>query len=259
MTPRKGQVTIFIIAAVVIVAGLALFLLFRAKIIPNLPGNGGENPKSILEACLEDKVKEGSLILMQRGGSIKNNLSIEFKFEDESLMRNVSYLCYSQNYYLPCIVQEPILIEHLKKEMEDYIFEDVKNCFDNMAISLEKKGYDVNARYRGFDASLENKKIIVNILADLTLTKAGSTTTEKDFKIIIASEIYNLAIIAHEIISQEAKFCNFEHLGFMLLYSDFEIDKFRTGNLDTIYRIKQKSSKEIFSFAVRSCAIPPAF
>jgi hypothetical protein len=78
-------------------------------------------------------------------------------------------------------------------------------------------------------------------------------------KIIYSSNFYDLALVAQEIVSQEARFCNFEHLGYMLLYPDFEIDKFRTGDSDTIYTLTHRESGERFRFAVRGCVIPAGF
>jgi hypothetical protein len=45
----------------------------------------------------------------------------------------------------------------------------------------------------------------------------------------------------------------------MMLYPEFEIEKFRTGESTTIYTIKQRKTGERFRFAIRSCVIPPGF
>jgi len=42
----------------------------------------------------------------------------------------------------------------------------------------------------------------------------------------------------------------------MLLNSEFELDKFKTGNSKTIYTLKHRKSQETFRFAVRGCVIP---
>ena len=78
-------------------------------------------------------------------------------------------------------------------------------------------------------------------------------------KTVVYTRFYDLAIVAQEIVSQEARFCNFEQVGYMLIYPEFAITKFRTGKSDTIYTIKSKESGERFRFAVRSCVIPPGF
>jgi len=60
-------------------------------------------------------------------------------------------------------------------------------------------------------------------------------------------------------VSQEARFCNFEQQGFTLLYPEFEIDKFRTGEGSIIYTVQHKKTGEVFKFAVIGCVIPPGY
>ena len=254
---NKGQVTIFIIVGILIISLVAMFLFFRTGIIPGIAESPETNPNIFLDSCMEDKIKETIRIISSQGGYIENPLHKTFKFEDESIFTNISYLCYNQNYYLPCINQEPMLIQHLKDEIKNHISEDVENCFDELTLSLEKQNYVVDAKYRGFEVDLMDKKVAVKIDGEIALTKSGETSEQEDFKIIVSSRFYNLAVVAQEIVSQEARFCHFEHLGFMLFYPEFNIDRFRTGDSIIIYTIQHRKSKEVFRFAVRGCVIPP--
>lgn len=256
---KEGQITIFIIAGIIIVSAIAFFLLFRTGAVPEIWSKPETNPNVFLDSCIEDKVKEAVKIIGLQGGHINNPLSKEFKFEEEGVFRNISYLCYNQNYYLPCINQEPMLIQHLKKEIKDYISDNVENCFNDLKLSLEKQGYTVNVKYNEFKIDLMSKKVIVNTDAEVTLTKSGETSKQDNFKIIVPSRFYDLAIVVQEITSQEARFCNFEYLGYMLTYPEFNIDKLRTSDSTIIYTVQHKDSKEKFRFAVRSCVIPPGF
>jgi len=257
MVKKRGQVAIFIILGIVIIAIITLFLIFGEKVIPEI-GRGKEiNPVPFLDSCIEDKIKEAVEIISLRGGYIENPLHKTFKFADEEVYTDISYLCYTQNYYIPCINQEPMLIQHLKDEMHDYISEDVDDCFDELVVSLGKQNYVVETRYRGFEVELTEKKVIIEIDAELTLTKTGETSKQEDFKIIIPSRFYDTALVVQEIVSQEAKFCNFEYLGYMLFYPEWNIDKFRTSDSIIIYTVKHRDSNEKFRFAIRGCVIPP--
>tara|TARA_Y100000310_G_C20567256_1_gene756147 strand:- start:226 stop:1005 length:780 start_codon:yes stop_codon:yes gene_type:complete len=257
---KKGQLTIFIIVAVVIVAAILLFLLFRSSVLPDIVGGKEDtNPQAFLDSCLGDKLKETVELISHQGGYTSNPLNRTFKFEDEKDYVDVSYLCYNQNYYYPCINQEPVLITHLKDEIKDYLKNDVQTCFNDFVESLEKRGNDVDATYNGFEIQLVPKKVILEIEGNLKITKADETTAQQNLGLVVQSRFYELAVLVQEINSQEARFCNFEHLGFMLLYPQFEIDKFRTGDSTTIYTVTHRDSKEWFRFAVRSCVIPPGF
>ena len=52
---RRGQVTIFIIIAIVIVTVILLFVFLRKEINPANPQE--ENPKSFIQGCVKDAVE----------------------------------------------------------------------------------------------------------------------------------------------------------------------------------------------------------
>ncbi|MCK5043634.1 hypothetical protein KAR52_01365 [Candidatus Pacearchaeota archaeon] len=258
MLNKKGQVVIFIILGIILVAVIALFLIFGEKIIPEM-GLGKEiNPASFLDACMKDKIEESVKLISMQGGSANPELYKTFRFEGEKDFTNISYLCYTQNYYLSCINQEPMLIQHLKSEIKTSISDEVKTCFDDLTSSLERQNYVVYAKYHGFDIELMGGKIIVEIDGELVLTKSGETSKQEEkFKIIVPSKFYDLALVAQEITSQEAEYCHFEHLGYMFFYPKFHIDIFGTSDSVKIYTIEHEDSKERFRFAIRTCVIPP--
>ena len=257
---EKGQVTIFIIIAIVIVGVFLLFFLFLKGIVP-VPGGGKpeENPSNYLQNCIEPKVTEAVGLLSSQGGNINPELSLSFKFNSDKEAKEISYLCYNQNYYLPCINQEPMLIQHLKSEIKTYIKKDVEDCLSSLKKSLENKGYAVDLSYRDFSVELVPEKVLIIIDSKMSFSKSGESSIIDGFKFSVASRFYDIAVVSQEIISQEARFCNFEQLGYMLLYPEFNIDKFRTGESTTIYTVEYRESREKFRFAVRSCVIPPGF
>jgi len=59
----------------------------------------------------------------------------------------------------------------------------------------------------------------------------------KGFKLGIRTELYELSRLAQEIVSQEAKFCFFDNLGYMLLYPEIKIDKFSVEDGTVIYTL----------------------
>ncbi len=248
--------TIFIIVGVLLISAIALFFLFRSGIVPGISGSSEINPNSYMTTCIEDKLIESVEILSQ-GGYIKNPLNRTFKFDKDKKPSDISYLCYNQNYYAPCVNQEPVLIQHLKKEIYDYIKDDVEICFNKLKLSLENQRFTVNGVYRDFEVKLMPKKIVLEIDADITATKTDETKKIDNLKTSTLTRFYDLALVVQEIVSQEARFCNFENLGFMLLYPQFNIDKFRTGDSTIIYTVQHRDSKEKFRFAIRGCVIPP--
>ena len=247
---KRGQVTIFIIIGVLIVSVIGAYLAFREGIIPSIGGGADINPNAYLEACMEEKIQETIDILSTQGGYIENPLH---KLYDD---KKISYLCYNRNYYLTCINQEPMLIKHLIEEIETYTKDDMDTCIEDLKESLEKQNYDVEATYDGFNVSIAPKKMIFEINAELKLTKTGETSGQKGFKVIKLTRFYDLAVLAQEIVSQEAEFCEFQQLGYMLLHSGVRIQREVLVDGTTIYFLQDRKTKEEFWFAVRSCALP---
>ncbi len=258
MKEKRGQITIFIIVGLIIIGAVILYIIFGGRIASKVDLGKEADARSFLEACTEDKLRETVNKISLQGGYINNPLNKTFKFNNEDFI-DISYLCYTQNYYVPCVNQEPVLIQHLSEEIKNYISDDVKNCFDDLTLNLEKQNYDVAKQYGGFEVELESKKIIIDINGEITLTKTGETSKQESFNVVFGSRFYDLAVVVQEIVSQEARFCNFEYLGYMTLYPQWNIDKFRTSDSTIIYTVEHKDTGEKFRFAIRGCVMPPGF
>lgn len=254
---KRAQVSIFIIIAVLIFGGIALFFVFSKQTIPETTQKSEENPENFLESCIEDKVKNAINEISFRGGYPDNKLSINFKFEEDEKYYNISYLCYSQRNYVRCLNQKPGFTEDIKKEVKKYISEGVEGCFNEMNSDFIEKGYETNTNYKDFEVEIIPKRVIVLTDSKLSLKKSGETSKQEDFIIEVASRLYEISFIVHEIVNQETRFCYAEDLGIMMVYPEFLIDKFKTEDSTTIYTVEHKDSKEKFRFAIRGCAIPP--
>lgn len=251
---KKGQITIFVIIAILIIGVIIAFILFGSKILPTATQiRAEEDPESYIDSCIKEKLNEASILISERGGNIKPVLNITLDGQE------ITYLCYTANYYNSCVNQNPMLITHLKQEIKNYVDDDLENCFESLKLELENKGYNVGLSSGDFNVELAPRRIILNIDRELTMTKSEQTERFDNFKAVLSHPIYDLAIVAQEIVSQEAQYCNFESVGFMLLYSDFNIDRFKSGRLSTIYTITHKPTNKQFKFAVRGCVIPPGF
>jgi len=260
---ERGQITIFIIVGVLIVSGIILFFLYRTNLISNI-GIGGRqeaNVNAFLNSCLEEKTKEAVRELSIRGGELNPKLSINFLFTGEEDYRNISYLCYTQNNFRPCVAQKPAIILDMQNGIKDYISDDVESCFQEMLSDFKSKGFDVgsDSELRSFEVKLMPRRILIQTNSEVILTKSDETTTQKNFEIAIQSRVYELLGIVQEIINGEAQFCYFEDTGFEVAYPEFLIDKFNVESGNYIYTIENIDSREKFRFAIRSCGVPPGF
>ncbi len=255
---KKGQVTIFIIVGILIVASVALFFASRAGIIPGVGGGTKEaDVNSFLNVCFEDEVKNAVNELAIFGGYFNNPNNLKFKFMDEGIYRNISYLCYTQNNFRPCVVQKPTFFSDFQKNIEEEISDVVYACFKDMLDSFDKQGFEVgkDSRLNGFEIDLASKRIILQTYSKVVLTKAGETKIQENFQVVIPSRIYEVLNVVEEIINQESNYCYFERRGFGLMYPEFEIDLFRMEDFTEIYTVENTYTSEKFRFAVRGCSL----
>ncbi len=244
---NKGQTTIFVIIAIIIVGVIVVLFVLRSR--PTIIVSPDFDPSSYIEGCMKESTEEAINILSEQGGDIISDGSVMYKD------KNITYLCYNANFYKPCINQRPMLIEHIEKEINEYLEPRMRTCFSALRQELEERNYVVSLEGMNITTELQNRKVIVTINRGLSMTKEETRRFEK-FKTQISHPLYDLAKIAMEISNQEAQYCNFDALSFMLIYSDYDIQKFRTGNSDTIYTLKDLQTNKEFRFAIRSCALP---
>jgi len=248
---KKGQVTIFIIIGMMIIIAGVLIYLFYPKIKTTIGGEE-KNPEAYIQSCLEQDLKDTVEKVSLQGGSINpihyilyNNTKIE-------------YLCYTNEYYIPCTVQQPMLKEHIELQITEDIDEAVDACFTSLKESYEKKGYDVNLKRGKKITELMPKKIIATFNYSLTLTK-GNTQTYDSFNIILNNNLYELTTIANDIIEWETTYGDAEVTTYMTYNHDLKAEKLMKNSGEKIYILTNRDTQNKFQFAVRSQAWPAGY
>jgi len=248
---KRSQVTIFIIFGLILIVSMVLLFILIKK--PDFQVEDVENPQAYIESCVRDAVEEAIEILSKQGGDITPKGSVMYQGE------NITYLCYNANYYVPCVNQRPLLIEHIEGEITNYISPKVNTCFDNLKTELERKNYGIVIGEMKLNTKLQTNQVVVDINRDFKMTKRDEAREFKNFKAGLMHSIYELAKVSSNIVNQEARFCNFDILSYMIFYPEYNLDKFRTGDSDIIYTIRERRSGDKFVFAVKSCTLPPGF
>lgn len=247
---KRSQITIFVILGLILIVGLIMvFLLLNP---PKVRVIDEKNPQAFIESCTKRAVEEAVDILSKKGGDISPKGYISYNGTE------ITYLCYNENVYDPCINQRPLLIEHIEKEITNYITPIVTECFNELENKL-RNNYDVEGSGFKIETMLQSKNIAVKINRNIKITREGEAREFNEFRMHLISPIYDFAKIGMEIANQESRFCNFDELGFMILYPNFDVTKFITGDADIIYVIKEVSTDQKFTFAIRSCTLPPGY
>ncbi len=242
---NRGQVTIFIILAILLVAAIVLLFIFLRG---RADGGGGmENPAGFIDSCVKNVIEPSAAKVLENGGLIEPENYILYQGE------KYNYLCYQENYFLPCVNQYPLLenvVEEQIKEDSDF---GVGKCFDDLEGELKKKGYGVSGGGLSFEIELSVKKILIHIDKRLDISKETSQSFD-GFEVEYLSSLPELVAIGREIVNQESRNCYFDYNSFMVLYPEYKIRRISYDEA-RIYRIIDRKSEEEIKFAVRGCVI----
>ncbi|MBM3233522.1 hypothetical protein FJZ19_00335 [Candidatus Pacearchaeota archaeon] len=253
---NKAQITIFIIIAVIIVAGIAIFFIIISKTKPEMQRPSMDNPQAYIEKCARDAASEAIDIMLPQGGYLN---PVNYKLYNDT---KVAYLCYIKANYQPCIMQTPLFIEHFENEITNYITGKIDLCFNQLKTELEAKSHNVKMEGMNVSTILGTGNVQIKINRIFNTEKNQETRRFDSFKTAFNSPLYNLGIVAMDIANEEAKYCNFEYLGYMIMHKDFSIDKKPVGsgeNSSKIYIINDRYTNKKLNIAIRSCAIPAGF
>jgi len=250
---KKAQVTIFVILAILIVLGFLIYFLVYPKIKTN-SNVSIDNPHAYIENCIKEDLDNLTRVVSLQGGSLNPSA---YSFYNGT---RIQYVCYTDEYYRPCVIQKPLLQETIKKIIEDSIKSKVNQCFTNLKNDYEKRGYTVqlNKGAKEINIDILPRRIETTLNYSLILTKED-TKRYNSFKILENNNIYELLAITTNIIDWESRFGNAPVDDYMMNYPDIKIEKIFVGSGDKIYIISQRDSENKFQFAVKSQVWPAGY
>lgn len=245
---RKGQVTIWIILAIVIVA--VIILLFYLKIPQKffLPST----PEIQLKDCIDSRLKEGIELTAGRGGSINPVNAIMFSGE------KIEYLCYTNQYYQTCSNQQPLLKQHVEREILEYIKPEVQNCVENLKNDLRSKGYSVSESKQDVAVSIEQNNIKV-IITGISAVKEDIGVKYEKFVVAEKSEVYDLIMLTSSILNWEARYGDSDTTTYMMYYPNIKVEKLKQSDGSKIYILTARNTQDKFVFATRSLSWPAGY
>jgi len=246
---KRGQIAIWVIVALIIVVGIIILVSIKLK--PSSQTSGDLSPTAFMQKCIRDSVLDATEQMMPQGGFVNPG---NYKIYKNT---KIEYLCENIGNYKPCVNQHPSFFNEEKEEIKNYIEPKINICFDNLKAEREKKNEEIRYGGGNLSVSLAPGKIIVNLNRETIITFNGETSTFRKYDVEIQNPLYDLINIANDIASNEAKYCYFEYVGYMILYPKYDIRKFTMSDSTKIYTIEDKDTGKKFNIATRSCAIPP--
>jgi hypothetical protein len=249
---RRGQVTIFIIIAIAVVAVGVMVFIFYPQIQTTL-GAQEQNPESYIQTCIENEITNSVNKLSVQGGSI--NPGSYLLYQDNK----VEYLCYTNEYYKPCTVQEPALTSHIESEIETDINTKAEDCFNSMVSSYERQGYTVDLKRGDKIVQLLPQRIVTTFNYSMTLTKGTDVQKYDSFIVMMDNNLYELSAIANNIVEWETAYGDAEISTYMTLYHNLKVEKNLVESGTKIYIITDRNTGNKFQFATRGQVWPAGY
>lgn len=258
---KRGQVTIFVIVAIVIVAAVILFFTLTEtgrdlrKDITGTFVPGEVDVREYLDVCISENnnVQESIDLILSQGGSTEPGKS--YMYEG----MNLEYLCYTNEYFERCVMQQPLIVSHIEGEILGAIGTEVESCVRSMVENLRDRGYTVEAEEMETLVNLEHSGAFVYIDYPMTVSKGGVIRYDEPFRINLDKDIYELIILTTSILNYEARYGDSDPVLFMALYPQIKVEKFVQGEGSTVYILTNRESEDKFSFATRSLVLPPGY
>lgn len=222
MHNKRGQVTIFIIIAIIIIGVVVGFLLLRGKFgIVKIPASIQPVYNSFL-ACLEDKTKVGIDILESQAGYIElpkfepGNRYMPFSSQLNFLGNPIPYWYYVSGNN---IQKEQVPSQSdMEKSLGKFINEKIRECnYDN----YYNEGFEIIQEEPKASVSIKNNNVAIRLSMNLKITKGEDTALIGTHQITVKSNLGALYNSAKTIYQKEQKELFLENYGIdtMRLYA----------------------------------------
>ena len=248
VTIKRGQVTIFIIVAIIIVVAIIGAIFFMGGKRVETPAD--VDPTQIVKKCVEDAVEKSVWKMLANGGQRSPSQAIMYQGSE------YNYLCYQADFYQGCYNIHPMLEYLVESEIKEDSLATVQDCFNSMREDFEGRGFDVSGGSADYSTDLLPGSVKINLKKKISLVRGESSQNFENFDTKILSPLYELIKVAREVVNSESQYCHFEYNGYMLLYPQYDIRRIDYSD-SKIYSLIDRRSGMEFKFAVRSCAFAP--
>jgi hypothetical protein len=246
----RGQVTIFIIIAILVVAIIIAFAYFNGWF--KFEKSSTENPKEYIENCMRASVKESENILFKSNTYPNFNSSNYILFEQEK----IPYLCMVSEFYKPCIPQDSAIFMRVEQIMGNKVTRDVEDCLKKIYSDLEDENYQVTKQKGETSVDISKDSINVKLNETIYITKDENAYTISGFELNYGTKFYDTLKLIQTIVNYESTICEFNKMNWMKYDNSIAIFTTRTSDQTKIYTLRERLTEREIKFAIKTCVLP---
>ena len=175
MINKRGQVTIFIIIAIIIIAAVSLYFIFREKIsVDDIDYVEAFPVQSFVQECLETTSKQTLYFIGLHGGY--------YIPPEESTIYGVPYYLYSEEYLIPSI-------NKIENEISDFIEGSLIVCVDEFKDFQE---FNITQGEIKTRTSIEKDFVSIKVDYPLTIEREGIVSRIEEFEVEVPVRLNTL-------------------------------------------------------------------
>jgi hypothetical protein len=201
---RRGQVTIFIIIAILIVSLVALFFIFKDKIIGNAIPSEISPIHNTLVSCLQEDLSLGVNLLESQGGYIylpeydPGSEYMPFSSQLDFLGNPIPYWYYVSGNNIER-EQVPSKAE-MQNQLATLIENRARTCvFDN----YYNQGYEISMDEPNASVEITNSQVVLNLKMDFAVSRGEESYDIKEHKVVLNSDLGSLYNSALKVYNEE--------------------------------------------------------
>lgn len=237
MMQKRGQIAIFVIAAIVIIAAVLFFVLFRGKISLNQTKYPEEaySVREYAQSCIQQALEEANDIVGIQGGY--------YNLPDKHFVSNLSEMAY---WYYEGKKMTPQKT-NIESEISSYISESLLFCFAGDYFP----GIELSTRNSIVKTNIESDKVASSVEFRVFLTKNDNTVElDKDYQAEVKSQLGSIYIVGSEIVNKEIANKSVIDIGY-LLDQKYETTGLTYGDKEIVYILSYQNQTTNESYMLR--------
>lgn len=225
---RKGQVTVFVIIAILVIGVISFFIITRDQVDQEFIPEEHQPVSSFISACLYHTAEQGLRIIGEHGGYIEEEKTSSNPTEEKAVDFTGTTVVYwhymdSSNDCKDCSFNSemPFLkkkdgSQSIEEELDNYIKNKLPECLDNFE-SINSQGFTIEELGEVIpDTQVDDESVIVNLNYAIRSTKETEKVMSK-YTAELPVNLKRVYGIAQNITEQSAKEKFLEHLTLNLI------------------------------------------
>ena len=150
-----------------------------------------------------------------------------------------------------------MLKQHIENEISGYVMPKLKSCASSLKADFEKRGYAVKANTSSIlmETSIQPENVVIDAEFEFSASKGEENIKSDKFEAELKEPLYDLVVLAGEIVNQEVTWGNFNIDGYMMLYPKHKVERDKINEI-RIYTLTDRATQRQFRFAVRGYVLP---